>query len=124
MSRIARIVSVALFPLLGLLTVQIAGEQSSPKSSPEQKQGEMTADKPYVPTLTYDVASVREAHIDGWPGAGFTMSHDGHLNQSSIRLTNWNIENLLWLAYDVRVQQISGLPRWPVLSVFVIQAKG
>ena len=123
MSRIARIVPVALCPLLGLLVIQMAGGQTSLKSAPEP-ESQKTTDKPYVPTLTYDVASVREAHIDGWPGAGFIVSQDGHLNQSSIRLSNWNIENLLWLAYDVRGQRISGLPRWTVPSVFVIQAKG
>lgn len=68
MSRIARILSVAIFPLLGLLTIQMAGGQTSVKSTSGPEQSQKTAD-PYVPTLTYEVASVREAHIDGGPGA-------------------------------------------------------
>jgi len=124
MSRIARTVSVAIFPLLGLLTVQIAGQQSSPKSSPEQKQGEKTTGKPYVPTLTYDVASVREVDIAGGPGALVMHGLDARLDRSSIRLTNVVMSTLLFFAYGARPQQISGLPSWPSTTVFTIQAKG
>lgn len=125
MARIARIVSVVLFPLLGLLMIRMAEGQTSPKPTPGPEQSPTTADKPYVPTLTYDVASVREEHI-AWGPTGPTVWTGGEarLNRSSIRLVNWDIENLLWFAYDVRRQQILDLPRWPWPTVFTIQAKG
>lgn len=122
MSRMTRVVLVAVIPLLGLLTIQMAAGQSSIKPAPGHEQGAKVADNPYVPSLTYDVASVREAHFT--PGEEIMMGGDRRLERSSIRLINWSIENLLWLAYDVRPPRISGLPRWPWGTRFTIQAKG
>jgi uncharacterized protein (TIGR03435 family) len=122
MSRTAGIISVALFSLLGLLMIRTAESQSSLKPATAHEQGEKATDNPYVPTLTFEVASVREAHFS--PSEGVTMGGTFPLERSSIRLVNWSIENLLWLAYDVRPPRISGLPPWPWGTRFTIQAKG
>src|ERR1700742_220716 len=109
MSRIARVVSVAIFPLLGLLMIRTAESQTSLKSAPGPEQSQKPAEDPYVPTLTYDVASVREVDIAGGPGAPINHGLDARLDRSSIRLTNSSILSLLFFAYGVRFQQISGL---------------
>jgi uncharacterized protein (TIGR03435 family) len=102
--------------------IRTAESQSSLKSTPAPEQSQTTADNPYVPTLTYDVASVREAHFA--ISEPVTMSVDANTSRSRIRLVNWDIESILLLAYDADGQRISGLPPWPGRTVFTIQAKG
>lgn len=76
-----------------------------------------TAGKAYVPTLTFDVASVRQsADADSYVvGGGFSP------HSSTFRVTNFNMMNLLSVAYDIRWDQISGLPNWS--AMFNIQAR-
>jgi uncharacterized protein (TIGR03435 family) len=77
----------------------------------------------YVATMTFDVASVRE-NKDIDPHAGFTVS--GHFvpNSTTFRATNWDIENLITFAYGVDRYQITGVPKWPWPTMFMIEAKG
>jgi len=77
----------------------------------------------YVPTMTFDVASVRE-NKKADPQAGITMSNESSAHATNVRLINWNIENLISYAYGVDRAQIVGLPQWPWSTVFVIDAKG
>ncbi|HEV2711071.1 MAG TPA: TIGR03435 family protein [Edaphobacter sp.] len=76
-----------------------------------------TASKAYVPTLTFDVASIRESPAaDSYMVGGFFLAHS-----SSLHVTNFDMMNLLSTAYGIRWDQISGLPNWR--EMFNIQAK-
>jgi uncharacterized protein (TIGR03435 family) len=75
------------------------------------------ASQPYVPTLTFDVASIRQSPMANSYAVG--GSFEDH--SSSMRLENFRIENILSMAYGVRWDQIVGLKdRW---GMFNIQAK-
>jgi uncharacterized protein (TIGR03435 family) len=75
------------------------------------------ASKAYVPTLTFDVASIRES-----PDADSYMVGGGFAHHSSsFSVTNFDMMNLLITAYGIRRDQISGLPNWS--AMFNIQAK-
>lgn len=82
------------------------------------------ADADYVATMTFDVASVREnKEID--VNRGFTMLSGGFVpHTSTLRVINWQIENLISEAYGVDRFQILDLPNWRWPTLFVIQAKG
>ena len=76
----------------------------------------------YVPTMVFDVASVREnKNVD--PIAGIEMSGGFAPSTTSLRVVNWSVENLLELAYGVNPNQITGTPKWPFPTLFIIQAK-
>jgi uncharacterized protein (TIGR03435 family) len=76
-----------------------------------------TATEVYVPTLTFEVASIRQSsEADSYLVGGSFSPHS-----SSLRVTNFNPMNLLSMAYGVRWDQISGLPNWD--AMFNIQAK-
>lgn len=76
-----------------------------------------TAAKAYVPTLTFDVASIHESPAaDSYDVGGGFAPHS-----SSFRVTNLNTMNLVAMAYGVRWDQISGMP--DARAMFNIQAK-
>jgi uncharacterized protein (TIGR03435 family) len=82
-----------------------------------------SASASYVPTMTFDVASVREnKNID--LNAGITMSGLFVPHTTTFRAINWDIENLISNAYGIDESQIEGSPKWPWPTVFVIEAKG
>jgi uncharacterized protein (TIGR03435 family) len=81
------------------------------------------ANAPYVATMTYDVASVRE-NKNADPHAGITMSGQFVPHTTRFRAINWSIENLIGVAYGANGSQIMGVPKWPWPTVFVIEAKG
>jgi hypothetical protein len=67
-----------------------------------------TASEAYVPTLTFDVASIRQSAVaDSYMVSGSFSPHS-----SSFRVTSFNAMNLLAMAYRVRWDQISGMPDW------------
>jgi uncharacterized protein (TIGR03435 family) len=72
--------------------------------------------------MTFDVASVRE-NKDVDLRSGVTMSGQLAPDKATLRLTNWDIENLISFAYEVDRFQIVGDPQWPFPTVFVIEAK-
>ena len=81
------------------------------------------ANVPYVATMTFDVASVRESKdID--MSAGFIMGAQFVSHSTTFRATNWPIENLISNAYGVYGYQILGAPDWPWPTFFMIEAKG
>lgn len=93
-----------------------AGAAASPASS-------APANAPYVATMTFDVASVREnKNID--MHAGFTMGGQFVLNSTTFRGTNLPIESLIGIAYGVDRYQIVNAPKWPWPTFFMIEAKG
>jgi uncharacterized protein (TIGR03435 family) len=74
----------------------------------------------YLPTMTFDVASIRESH----PGA--EMHHVG--GGFTSHTTNMKFENipLVWLlqtAYGVDDHQTSGQPDWALRTTYNVQAK-
>lgn len=77
----------------------------------------------YVPTMTFDVASVRESK-DLDPAAGITMSGDFDAHTAIFRVINWSIGDLIGTAYGVDQSEIIGLPQWPFPTLFVVNAKG
>lgn len=77
----------------------------------------------YVPTMTFDVASVRE-NKEADLRLGITMSGQFAPQTTHLQLTNWRIESILSDAYGINEWQIMGTPKWPFPTVFVIEAKG
>jgi uncharacterized protein (TIGR03435 family) len=93
-----------------------AGAATTPASS-------LPANAPYVATMTFDVASVREnKNIDA--NAGITMSGQFVPHTTMLRVINWRIESLIGYAYGADEHQIVGAPKWPWPTLFVIEAKG
>ena len=88
-----------------------------------QTAATVTADTAYVPMMTFDVASVRENKtLD--THAGFTMGGRFAPHTTTLRVTNFTLENLLGMAYGVNSYQIVGAPKWPWPTLFTIDAKG
>jgi uncharacterized protein (TIGR03435 family) len=77
----------------------------------------------YLPTMTFDVASLRENKSADSYG-GVTMSGQFAPHTTNLRLINWRIELLVSIAFGVDEHQITGAPKWPWPTVFVIEAKG
>jgi uncharacterized protein (TIGR03435 family) len=77
----------------------------------------------YVPTMTFDVASVREVKDVDMRGfamyPGFFMPHS-----ATFRARNSQIESVIWTAYGVMPYQVVGAPKWPWPTLFTIEAKG
>ena len=94
-----------------------AGEAATPSSSSQ-------ASAPYLPTMTFDVASVRE-NKDVDTHAGFIMSPGRFMPRTAtFRANNSPIESLIRIAYGSDWYQIVGLPDWPNPTFFAIDAKG
>jgi uncharacterized protein (TIGR03435 family) len=81
------------------------------------------ANAPYVATMTFDVASVRE-NKDAEKSGSSIMSGGPVPGTTTLRVTNWTIDNLIGIAYNVDHFQMVGLPNWPWSTVFVVEAKG
>jgi uncharacterized protein (TIGR03435 family) len=77
----------------------------------------------YVPTMTFDVASVRENKDVDWP-ARYSMSIQTEPHTTTFRATNWQIEDLITWAYGLDRHQIVGVPKWPWPTLFTVEAKG
>lgn len=111
-----------LFVAAGLLALAVpsamgqAGAAAAPASA-------SPASAPYVPTMTFDVASVREnKNID--LNAGYMIGAQFAPRTTTFRATNSPIENLISYAFGVKNYQIVGLPKWPYPTFFMIDAKG
>jgi uncharacterized protein (TIGR03435 family) len=81
------------------------------------------ANTPYVATMTFDVASVRE-NKDLDMHAGFTMGGHFESNSTTFRGTNLPIESLIGIAFGVDRYQIVNAPKWPWPTFFMVEAKG
>jgi uncharacterized protein (TIGR03435 family) len=82
----------------------------------------LPAAAPYVATMTFDVASVREnKNLD--MSAGYVMGAQWLPHTTTYRATNWPIESLISNAYGVLNYQIVGAPNWPWPTFFMIEAK-
>ncbi len=112
-------------PCIGLLAIAAVCVvvTASPGARSQTAAAPHGPDEAYVPTMTFDVASVREnRNID--PSAGFAVSGGFVPHTTKLRINNWQIENLISVAYGVDWYQIKGAPRWPLPTVFVIEAQG
>ncbi len=82
------------------------------------------ADTPYVPHLTFDIASVRQSPpADSWSVSGWFTPE----NSTSFHATNWDIFNLLSAAYGgFNAHQIDekGIPQEMWRAMYIVQAKG
>jgi bla regulator protein blaR1 len=92
----------------------VAFDQETPTPLP-------AANTPYIPTLTFDVASVREAKVDY--NAGITVSGSFTPHTTNFHATNWSILNLVASAYRANSYQISGIPADLQRTVFNVQAR-
>jgi uncharacterized protein (TIGR03435 family) len=79
------------------------------------------ATAPYVPTMTFDVASVRETGAD--KNGGITVFVQFAPNTTHLRMS-LSIDFLLSIAYGLDSYQLVGLPKWQNPTVFTIEAKG
>ena len=96
-----------------------AQTQKPPVSNPDAAPA---PDEAYVPTMTFDVASVRESKPDVAGGffVGFGSSPQ---NSSHVRLTNNSLLNLVMWAYPVDSHQIEGIPSELAWAMFNVEAK-
>jgi len=89
--------------------------------APAAAASSTTASAEYVPTMTFDVASVREnKDVDTrriMMGCYF-MPHT-----ATFRGINCRIEDLIYTAYGVKSYQIVGAPSWPWPTLFMVEAK-
>lgn len=94
-----------------IVSAPICPAQSAPSTSP--------AASAYTPTMTFDVASVRQSQIDprGFTvGGGFNPANSGDLT-----LTNFSMQNLLAISYGP--ERIEGLGREFDRIFYNVQAK-
>jgi uncharacterized protein (TIGR03435 family) len=77
------------------------------------------ADVNYVPTMTFDVASIHESPVSN----SFVVSFQNPLHTSLLRLVNNNVMNMISMAYGVRWSQISGEPDWTKWTYYMVEAK-
>jgi uncharacterized protein (TIGR03435 family) len=99
--------------VLAITVVQVASAQNATAAA-----AAASADaKTYVPTLTFDVASIRQS-----PEANSYMVTGGfHPSTSIFRVSNWSYMNLLSMAYGIQLYQIADLP--DSRAMFNIEAK-
>jgi len=94
--------------------------QTGAAAAPAQQ---LPASASYVPTMTFEVASVRP-NKDADLRDRITMGIQTEPQTTTFRATNWRIEDLIGWAYDVDLHQIMGTPGWPWPTLFTITAKG
>lgn len=105
----------------GLMTLATPSSRGQAGAATTQTPS-MPASASYVPTMTFDVASVREnKNLD--VNAGYTMGGQFVPHTTMLRVINWRIEDLVGYAYGVDQSQIMGTPKWPWPTLFAINAK-
>src|SRR5579863_4353073 len=96
--------------LISALLMSLAAPSSSGQiGAATTPASSLPANTPYVATMTFDVASVREAK-DLDLNSGFAMSGQFVPRTTMLRVMNWDIRNLLTYAYGVDSYQIVGSP--------------
>jgi uncharacterized protein (TIGR03435 family) len=99
------------------LTVLCAGVMCGQQPAP--KVADSAGQAAYVPSLTFDVASVRESK----PETTFMVGGPNPAHSSLVRLSNYDVANLLIAAYGLDPAQLVGLPEWTRGSYFNVEAK-
>ncbi len=77
------------------------------------------SDADYVPTMTFDVASIHESPVSD----SITVSMQNPPHASLLRLTNYNMMNMISMAYGVRWDQITGEPDWAKSTYYMVEAR-
>jgi uncharacterized protein (TIGR03435 family) len=96
-----------------LAVVRVAsGQGSTAPSSPENAA--------YVPTFTFDVASIRENK----PSDSYTLTIQNPPNASNFKVTSFTVMDLIAIAFERWHFEISGEPAWAHTARFDVQAKG
>jgi uncharacterized protein (TIGR03435 family) len=108
----AKLWTTLLFIVAGAMTVPSVSAQESVTPSP-------AANAEYVPTFTFDVASIRENK----PSNSYTMTIAAQLHSSNFRVTSFSAMDLITMAYRIQRFQISDAPDWAYSTRFDIQAK-
>jgi uncharacterized protein (TIGR03435 family) len=78
-----------------------------------------TANTGYIPTLTFDVASIRESP----PADSITVSFQNPAHSSVLRLTNNRVMDLIVMAYGLPYYNIAGGPDWVRGTLYMIEAR-
>ncbi|HEY5381284.1 MAG TPA: TIGR03435 family protein [Acidobacteriaceae bacterium] len=115
--------SLGVIPLLvaaGLMVLPVSSRGQTGAATAAASA--LPADAPYVPTMTFDVASVRQNKSDLL--GGYTMGGWFVPGTAILRMMNISVENLISNAYGVHQAQIVGIPKWPWPTVFMVEAKG
>lgn len=98
-----------------LVWIALAGSQAFGQSITNA-----TSSTDYHPTMTFDVASIRESKVD--PN-GFMVSSSFPLHDSTLRTQNVDIMGLVAMAYGLQYYQMTGAPGWERETLYTIQAK-
>jgi len=85
---------------------------------PERKPPLATPSQ-YVPSLTFDVASVRQSKPTGY----FIVGGENPSNAGILILTNVTLESLIERAYDVQPFQMNGGTAWLDVTTFDVRAR-
>ena len=101
--------------LIALAMPSSLGQVGAPTTS-----ASLSENGPYVPTMTFEVASVRESKQD--PNLPHMVGGRFQPHSSSLRLQNVQIYYLITLAYGVDMHQVEGIPDWGRTS-FNVEAK-
>jgi uncharacterized protein (TIGR03435 family) len=109
MSRGIVIVTVA---ILLVPAIRVTGQAGRSKRAAQDADA-------YVPTLTFDVASIRESpESDSYTVGGFDPAHS-----SVAKFTNNTAMDLIAIAYGMRWAQIEGAPDWVKSTRYMVEAK-
>jgi uncharacterized protein (TIGR03435 family) len=73
----------------------------------------------YVPTLTFDVASIRESA----PSDSFTVSGMNPPHSSLLKLANNTVLDMIVMAYRVDYHRVLGVPDWVSDTRYMLEAK-
>jgi hypothetical protein len=110
------------FPLVAVAWIALAGPCSLGQAGSSSSASSSTATAPYVPTMTFDVTSVRESKPDA--NAGFRVGGGFQPpNSGNLRLENNGFMNLILWAYEVNPHLIEGIPRDLAWATFNVEAK-
>jgi uncharacterized protein (TIGR03435 family) len=101
--------------LVGLLVLAVELSQGAANAQTPQAD----AIQAYVPTMTFDVASVHATPLSD----SYTVFFKNDPHTSMVQLQNNSVFNLLSIAYGVQGYQLVGLPNWPPPAMFTITAK-
>jgi len=104
--------------LLAMFLLGVAGMRGQTSPAPSGAPP-AAIETDYVPTMTFDVASIHESPMSN----SFIVSFQNPPHSSLLRLTNNNLMNLISIAYGVRWEQISGVPDWGKWAHFMVEAK-
>lgn len=88
-------------------------------TSAQQPAAKSDMQAAYVPSMTFEVATIRESD----PNHSVRIPVRYSLHNSRVSLSDYGVLTLLWTAYGVEGYQVQGLPAWAHQAMFDIQAQ-